>query len=77
MAQSENPLVQNLLDAGIDTDVAVHFSALLKSGTAAQQMQLLKEQRVILLDNLHDSQRRLDLLDHLIYTMKKERKTNE
>lgn len=77
MAQSVKLLVQNLLDAGVDDLAVVRFSALLKSGTQAQQMRLLKEQRAILLDNLHDSQRRLDLLDHLIYNMEKERQTYE
>lgn len=77
MSDQDELMVQNLLDAGADDKTAAQFSALLKNGTRAQQINLLKEQRAILLDNLHGSQNRLDCLDYLLYTMKKKGENNE
>ena len=71
MKREHEILVQNLLDAGGDTAAAESFCALLENGTHAQQMKLLQQQRTILLECLHKSQRNLDCLDYLIYTLKK------
>ena len=79
MAMAINPItvLQNLSDAGIDTDGIAEFSSLLETGSMQEQMKMLARQRTKLLDKLHDCQRHLDCLDYLIYTMKKEGLSNE
>lgn len=72
MERDRASILQNLRDAGLEESAIEQFSRLLQSGTAQGQLALLAKQRALLLENIHNSQSRLDCLDHLIYNMKKE-----
>jgi len=65
-------VIQNLTDAGCDNHLIEHFLSLQKEGKKKDQLCLLSKQRGVLLCKIHEEQKRLDCLDYLIYTMKKE-----
>ncbi|MDO4279992.1 MAG: hypothetical protein Q4C56_00020 [Peptococcaceae bacterium] len=65
---------RNLRDAGCSEDVAQKYLALGARGERAAQYRLLARQRLALLDQLHASQRQIDCLDYLVYTMEQEDK---
>lgn len=65
-------LLRNLNDAGCDTAMIQKFFRLQAEGRKQEQFRLLSMQRSLLLDQLHGSQQRIDCLDYLLYTMKKE-----
>ncbi|HIZ77161.1 MAG TPA: hypothetical protein H9669_06035 [Firmicutes bacterium] len=69
----EDQLFQNLKDAGCDGRTVETFFKLRKEGRQKEVLRLLSLHRASLLDQLHVSQQRLDCLDYLIYTMKRER----
>lgn len=69
-------LLRNLRDAGFDEDAIQKFLGLRKDGRSSEQYRLLSLQRASLLDQLHVSQHRIDCLDYLVYTMKKEQTNN-
>lgn len=70
--QGTNALLCNLKDAGCDETTIKKFLRLQKEGRRQEQYRLLSLHRVSLLEQLHVSQRKIDCLDYLIYTMKKE-----
>ncbi|MBR6268004.1 MAG: hypothetical protein IKR28_06695 [Selenomonadaceae bacterium] len=69
--EDESRMRQNLLDAGIDTSEAEKIVSLLDSGNREAAMRKLREQRAVLLENLHISQRRIDCFDYLLRKMEK------
>lgn len=69
----EAKLLRNLKDAGFDEDTIQRFLELKKDGRIGEQRRLLSLQRASLLDQVHVSQHRMDCLDYLIYSMKKEK----
>ena len=58
---------RNLRDAGCSGEFIREFTELGRSGREAEQRRLLSKRRAELLDELHESQRRIDCLDYLIY----------
>lgn len=58
---------RNLRDAGCSGEFIREFTELGRSGREAEQSRLLSKRRAELLDDLHESQRRIDCLDYLIY----------
>ena len=56
---------RNLRDAGCCDER--EFTELGRGGREAEQRRLLSKRRAELLDELHESQRRIDCLDYLIY----------
>ena len=58
---------RNLRDAGCCDEFIRKFTELGRGGREAEQRQLLAKRRAELLDELHESQRRIDCLDYLIY----------
>lgn len=63
---------RNLKDAGCCDDFIGEFLRLGREGKEREQSRLLSEHRAELLDSLHESQRRIDNLDFLIYKRRKE-----
>ena len=58
---------RNLRDAGCSDKFIREFTELGRGGREAEQRRLLAKRRAELLDELHESQRRIDCLDYLIY----------
>ncbi len=65
-----NNILQNLKDADCDYDLIAKFFELDKDNKIKEQLKLLSRHRSKLLNFLHDSQRKLDCLDFLIFNMK-------
>lgn len=66
-------LLRNLKDAGCDEITIQKYFELQMEGKRQEQYRLLSLHRASLLDQVHVSQHRIDCLDYLIYTMKKEK----
>ena len=58
---------RNLRDAGCCDEFIREFTELGRGGKEAEQRRMLSKRRAELLDELHESQRRIDCLDYLIY----------
>ena len=65
---------ENLLDAGCSQDFIEQFLKLVEQGEREAQFALLAKHRALLLDHIHENQKKVDSLDYLIYTMKKQDK---
>lgn len=68
--QSIEAIIQNLKDAGCDSDTIEKFMADLQKGKEANSLKLLAVHRKNLLDSLHREQKCIDCLDYLVYQMK-------
>lgn len=71
-AQEERLLLRNLKDAGCNETIIQKYFQLQKEGKREEQFRLLSMHKASLLDRVHVSQRMIDCLDFLVYTMKKE-----
>ena len=70
----EQLLLRNLKDAGCgEADIEWYFK-LREEGKEREQFRFLSVHRVKLLDQVHESQEKLDCLDYLIYSMKNNKK---
>lgn len=67
----EFQIQRNLKDAGFDEKTIQKYFQLCYEGKQKEQEQLLSVQRTILLNQIHDSQYKIDCLDYFIYNMKK------
>ena len=65
-------LRQNLLDAGCGSDTVQRCMALAQTKNLPELMRILAQHRRTLLDTIHQSERRIDCLDYLIYQMEKQ-----
>lgn len=65
--EAEAAAERNLRDAGCCDGFIREFTELGRSGKETEQGRLLSKRRAELLDDLHESQRRIDCLDFLIY----------
>lgn len=72
--ESSESIIQNLKDAGCDSEMIEKFMADLKKGKEASGLKRLAVHRKKLLDSLHREQKCIDCLDYLVYQMKKENK---
>lgn len=72
---SAESVIQNLKDAGCDSEMMERFLALDQTGQTQEQLKLLSMHRRRLLDKVHAEERRIDCLDYLVYQMKKEKET--
>lgn len=70
---AEEKILRNLKDAGCGDDVIKKFFQLQSEGKRQEQYRLLSMQRASLLDKVHVSQKMIDCLDYLVYTMKNEK----
>lgn len=67
--QSDDAIIQNLKDAGCDTETIENFMADLQKGDEKSSLKRLNIHRKKLLDSLHKEQKCIDCLDYLVYQM--------
>lgn len=72
--ETEEAIIQNLKDAGCDSETIEKFMADLQKGKEANGLKRLADHRRNLLDSLHREQKCIDCLDYLVYQMKKAHK---
>lgn len=71
---NEEAIIQNLKDAGCDSDTITAFIENIRSGKLNDGLKVLAAHRRSLLDDLHKEQKQIDCLDYLVYTMQKRSK---
>lgn len=69
--ESSESIIQNLKDAGCDSETIEKFMLDLQKGKEANGLKRLAAHRKNLLDSLHREQKCIDCLDYLVYQMKK------
>lgn len=69
MTDDRDKILQNLKDADCNQDLINKFIQLGESGKLSGQLRLLSAHRKILLNKLHISQKQIDYLDYLIYSL--------
>ena len=67
-------LHQNLADAGCGAETTLLCLSLAESGQWEKLCRELKKHRVELLDALHESEKRIDCLDYLLYELNRKNK---
>lgn len=67
-------LRQNLVDAGCGPDIVRQCMALARKQDQSELIRVLSCHRRALLDALHQSEKRIDCLDYLVYQMEKKAK---
>lgn len=72
--ESSESIIQNLKDAGCDSETIENFMADLQKGKRANGLKRLVVHRKNLLDSLHREQKCIDCLDYLVYQMKEVKK---
>lgn len=72
--ESSESIIQNLKDAGCDSETIENFMADLQKGKRANGLKRLAVHRKNLLDSLHREQKCIDFLDYLVYQMKEVKK---
>ncbi len=70
-SDTQGILHQNLLDAGCGSDTVQQCMDLVKKRECAELFRLLSRHRRELLDTVHQSEKRNDCLDYLIYQNEK------
>jgi hypothetical protein len=65
-------LIQNLLDAGCTSEVAQKIMRFCGDGNLPDALKLMKKDRCRLMDELHETGRKVDCLDFLIRSTEKE-----
>ena len=69
---SEKEVIQNLEDAGCNSETISAFIGEIENGNLESGLRLLAVHRRSLLDELHKEHKQIDCLDYLIYQMKKQ-----
>jgi len=64
-------LIQGLSDAGCSAEAAKKIGALFETGSYDEMLHQMKKQRCVLVDQMHESQRRVDRMDFLIRNQEK------
>ena len=67
-------LIQGLSDAGCSTEAAERIGILYEAGSYDEVLRQMKVQRCVLVDKMHESQRRVDRMDFLIRNQEKQMK---
>ena len=73
-SDTQGILRQNLIDAGCGSDTVRVCMALAQSQKTAELVRILSQHRRALLDTVHQSEKQIDCLDYLLYTLEKQRK---
>ncbi|MFR5718899.1 MAG: hypothetical protein ACLUD9_09460 [Anaerotignum faecicola] len=66
-------IYQNLIDAGCDKSITEKCMLLVKEGRIFDMLPILTKHRKCLLDSVHKSQKQIDCLAYLIYSLKKQK----
>ena len=72
-AMSEEQIHECLADAGCNKELIKQFEAYQSSGRQKEQLRLLGDYRHLLLERIHAEQKKLDLLDYLVWNVKNKR----
>ena len=67
-------LIQELSYAGCSTETAQRIGTLYESGSYSEMLHQMKKQRCVLLEQMHESQRKVDRMDFLIRGQEKQMK---
>ena len=67
-------LIQGLSDAGCSAETAKRIGSLYEAGSFNEVLHQMKLQRCVLIDEMHESQRRVDRMDFLIRHQEKQMK---
>lgn len=70
-------IIRNLQDAGCNNEQIYHFMQHVENKDYKKQLLFLKCHRCTLKDEMHDVQKKIDCLDYLIYSLKKEKENRE
>ena len=70
IAMSEEQIHECLADAGCDEELIKQFETCQGSGRQKEQLRLLGDYRHLLLERIHAEQKKLDLLDYLVWNVK-------
>ena len=65
-------LIQGLSDAGCSTEAAERIGTLYEAGSYGEVLRQMKKQRCVLVEKMHESQRRVDRMDFLIRNQEKQ-----
>ena len=65
-------LIQDLSNAGCNEETAVRIGNLYESGSFAEMLFQMKKERCVLVDQMHESQRKVDRMDFLIWNQEKQ-----
>ena len=69
--QTEEKLIQNMVDAGCTENTIDRFLSCLKQGQKKKGLLLLQEQRKMLLDGIHKDQSCIAFLDEVLCGLRK------
>lgn len=72
MQTTEDAMIQNLKDAGCDTETITAFLQDLRTDQIDRGLNRLSRHRQQLLHHLHEDQKQIDCLDYLIYILEKQ-----
>lgn len=67
-------LIQGLSEAGCSKETAKRIGALYEAGSYDEVLHQMKVQRCVLIDEMHESQRKVDRMDFLIRNQEKKMK---
>ena len=67
-------LMQGLSDAGCDAAACWAICSLFEAGNTREMLRRMKLRRCELVDEMHDSQRKVDRMDYLIHAQEKRMK---
>ncbi len=70
IAIREEQIYECLADAGCGRELIKQFEACQRSGRQKDQLRLLGDYRRLLLERIHAEQKKLDLLDYLVWNMR-------
>lgn len=73
MTETEK-LMQGLLDAGCSETAGSAICSLYEAGSYREMIRQMKLQRCELVDQMHESQRKVDRMDYLIHAQEKRTK---
>ena len=71
VSDTKSIFLQNLIDAGCGPELVRQCVVLAQQKETSELIRVLSRHRKILLDTIHQSEKRIDCLDYLIYHLKK------
>ena len=71
MAEVNDAIIQNLIDAGCDDDFIGAFKELYASGQLPKMLTMLANQRRALLEKIHSDERKIFCIDFLVNRLNK------
>ena len=67
-------LMQGLKDSGCSEEAAVRICSLYSAGDSEGMLRQMKKQRCALVEEMHESQKKVDRMDYLIHIQEKQMK---